>query len=87
VCGKYFEKALLSGLTDYNLKDRIPIAIAKTDQLFLQNVWHEVEYSVDVCRATSGKHIELSYGIRKTFCVALYNGMRFVLVWLLLFYQ
>jgi len=42
-----------------NLKDRIRTATAKTDQPLLQNVWHEVEYRFDVCRATNAGHIEL----------------------------
>jgi hypothetical protein len=47
-------------ITLNNLKDQIRTAIAKTDQLLLQNVWHEVEYRLDVCRATNGAHIELA---------------------------
>jgi hypothetical protein len=47
-------------ITLNNLKDRIRTAIAKTDQPLLQNVWHKVEYHLDVCRATNGAHIELA---------------------------
>jgi hypothetical protein len=47
-------------MTLNNLKDQIRTAIAKIDQPLLQNVWHEVEYWLDVCRATNGDHIELS---------------------------
>jgi hypothetical protein len=43
-----------------NLKDRIRTAIAKIDQLLSQNIWHEVEYHLDVCGATNGANIELS---------------------------
>jgi hypothetical protein len=43
-----------------NLNDRIRTAIAKIDKPLMQNVWHEVEYRPDVCRATSGANIELS---------------------------
>jgi hypothetical protein len=35
-------------------------AIVKTDQPLLQNVWHEVGYRLDVCRATNGAHTELA---------------------------
>jgi hypothetical protein len=51
-------------ITLNNLKDRIRTAIAKTDQPLLQNVWNEVEYRRDVCRATNGAHIELGYSIK-----------------------
>jgi hypothetical protein len=54
-------------ITLNNLKDRIRIATAKTDQPLLQNIWHEVGYRLDVCRATNGAHIELSWGIKETF--------------------
>jgi hypothetical protein len=37
VSGKFFENALLSFLTDCNLKDRIRTATAETDQPLLQN--------------------------------------------------
>jgi hypothetical protein len=43
-----------------NLKDQIPTAIAETDQTLLQNVWHEVEYRLDVCRVTNITHIKLA---------------------------
>jgi len=42
-----------------NLNDRIRTAIAKTYHLLLQNVWHEVEYRLHVCRATNGAQTEL----------------------------
>jgi hypothetical protein len=41
-------------------KNRIRTAIAKIGQPLLQNVWFEVEYCLDVCRATNGAHIELA---------------------------
>jgi hypothetical protein len=47
-------------ITLNNLKDRIRTAIAKIDQPLLQNVWHEVDYRLDVSRATNGAHIELA---------------------------
>jgi hypothetical protein len=57
----------LMHVTLNNLKDRIQTAIAKTDQPLLQNVWHEVEYHLDVCRATNGAHTELAKGMKKLF--------------------
>jgi hypothetical protein len=47
-------------ITLNNLKDRIRTAIAKIYQPLLQNVWHEVECRLDVCRATNGAHTELA---------------------------
>jgi hypothetical protein len=47
-------------ITLNNLKDRIRTVIAKTDQPLLPNVWHEVKYRLDVCRATNGAHTELA---------------------------
>jgi hypothetical protein len=46
------------------VKDHLQTAIAKTDQPLSQNVWHEVEYHLDVCRATNGAHTELAYGVK-----------------------
>jgi len=42
------------------LKDRIRTVIGKFDQLLLQNVWHKVEYRLDVCRAAYGAHAKHS---------------------------
>jgi hypothetical protein len=47
-------------ITLNNLKDQIRTAVAKIDQPLLQNVWHEVEYHLDVYRGTNGAHIELA---------------------------
>jgi hypothetical protein len=47
-------------ITLNNLNDLIRKATEKTDHLLLQNVWHEVEYCLDVCRATNGAHTKLS---------------------------
>jgi hypothetical protein len=40
-------------ITLNNLKDRTRTAIARIDQPLLQNVWQEVEYRPDVCKATN----------------------------------
>jgi hypothetical protein len=39
--------------------DTIREACANTDQEIVQNVWQEIEYQLDVARATRGAHIEL----------------------------
>jgi hypothetical protein len=39
----------------------------KTDQLLWQNVWHEVEYCLNVCRPTHGTHTEIAWGIKNLF--------------------
>jgi hypothetical protein len=46
-------------ITLNNLKNPIQTAAAKTDQPLLQNIWHEVKYCLDVCRATNGAHTKL----------------------------
>jgi hypothetical protein len=46
-------------------KVRIWTAITKFDQTLLKNVWHEAEYGLNVCRATNGAQIELSWGMEK----------------------
>jgi hypothetical protein len=55
--GVYFPPILI---TLNNLKDRIRTATAKLDRPLMQNVWQEVEYCRDVCRAINGAHIEFS---------------------------
>jgi hypothetical protein len=70
-----------------NLKDRIWTATAKIDQTLLQNVWHKVECRPDMCRATDRAHIELPLGMKKTFWVALYNGVSPIFMCILLSYQ
>jgi hypothetical protein len=42
-----------------NLKQRITEAIATTDEGMLQRTWQEIEYRLDVLRATNGAHIEV----------------------------
>jgi hypothetical protein len=45
--------------TLHELKTRIRLACANTDQEILHNVWQEAEYQFAVARATCGVHIEL----------------------------
>lgn len=40
------------------LKARITEAVATIDNAVLQRVWQELDYWLDVCRVTSGAHIE-----------------------------
>ena len=42
-----------------NLKQRISNAIATIDEAMLQQTWQEIEYHLDVLRATNGAHIEV----------------------------
>jgi hypothetical protein len=51
-------------LTLNNLNYQIQTAIAKIDQPLLQNIWHEVKYCLDVCRATNGAQTEHSQGMK-----------------------
>ena len=41
------------------LKTRIEDAIANVTVEMLQNVWREVEYRLDILRATNGAHVEV----------------------------
>ena len=41
-----------------HLRDRIATAIATVTPDVIQRTWHEIEYRLDVCRATNGAHIE-----------------------------
>jgi hypothetical protein len=42
-----------------NLKQRTTDAIATTDEGMLQRTWQEIEYCLDVLRATNGANIEV----------------------------
>jgi hypothetical protein len=42
-----------------NLKQRITDAIATIDEGILQRTWQEIEYRLDVLRASNGAHIEV----------------------------
>ena len=47
----------LRHMTD--LRQRISNAIATIDETMLQQTWQEIEYRLDVLRATDGTHIEV----------------------------
>jgi hypothetical protein len=53
-------------ITLNDLKNRIQTAFAKTDYPLVQNVWHEAEYRLDMCRATNGAHAERAQATKKT---------------------
>jgi hypothetical protein len=40
-------------------KDRISDAVATVTPNMLQATWSEVEYRLDICRASKGAHIEI----------------------------
>ena len=42
-----------------DLKQRIPKAMTTIDEAMLQRTWQEIEYRLDVLRATNGAHIEV----------------------------
>ena len=42
------------------MKHRITAALETVIKDMLQRVWHELEYRLNVCRVTSGAHIEHS---------------------------
>ena len=48
------------------LRGRITNAAALVTPQMLQNTWREVEYRLDVCRATQGAHIELHWPSSET---------------------
>jgi hypothetical protein len=41
-----------------HLRNRITAAIATVTPDMIQRIWHEIEYCLDICRATNGVHIE-----------------------------
>ena len=42
-----------------DLKQKISNSIAIIDEAMLQRTWQEIEYRLDVIRATNGGHIEV----------------------------
>ena len=63
MCNVHFvqsmERTRLEDLAD--LKPRIIAAVKNIDAPMLMRVWKELEYRIDVCRATHGAHIEHLY--------------------------
>jgi hypothetical protein len=60
LCNVHFvqstQRTCLHDLAD--LKARIVAAVRNIDAPMLTRVWQELEYRIDVCRVTSGAHIE-----------------------------
>jgi hypothetical protein len=50
----------MSKVRDINdLKERITDAIATVDEAMLERTWMEIEYRLDVLRATNFAHVEI----------------------------
>ena len=49
-----------------HLKNRINEAMTTITEEMLTNIWREVEYRLDICRATKGAHIEIYELCKKT---------------------
>jgi len=41
-----------------DLRNRITAAVALVDRDMLTRVWNDMDYRIDVCRITKGRHIE-----------------------------
>jgi hypothetical protein len=41
-----------------NLRNRITAVVARVDRDTLTRVWYDLDYRIDVCRITTGGHIE-----------------------------
>jgi hypothetical protein len=64
-----------------NLQDWTGTAVAKKKlQPLLQNVWREVEFRIDGCRATTEACFELVLNMKE---VSVYSCVRLIFVWLL----
>ena len=49
----------ISSETLIQLRESINNAVMVIDEMVLQNVWNELNFSLDICRVTQGAHIEL----------------------------
>ena len=49
----------ISSGTLIQLRESINNAVMVIDEMVLQNVWNELNFSLDICRVTQGAHIEL----------------------------
>jgi hypothetical protein len=54
--------------TPNNFKDRKRTATATTDKPLRKNIWHEVEYRLEMRRATNGARAEIVQGTKKLTC-------------------
>ena len=49
-----------------HLQERITSAIESVARHIIQKTWKEIEFSLDISRATNGAHIEMYQGKSKT---------------------
>ena len=54
------------GVTLEQLQERITSAIETVTRDMIQKTWQEIEFCLDVSRATNGARIEMYYGKSKT---------------------
>jgi len=60
LCGYVKDKLFLTPVPDItNLKARITDAFSSTTEDMLGNTWREVDYRLDILRATKGTHVEV----------------------------
>jgi uncharacterized protein with LGFP repeats len=52
-----------------DLKERITDAIATVDEAMLERTWMEIEYRLDVLRATNGANVEVFLNYVKRTCI------------------
>jgi hypothetical protein len=82
VCRKFFENALLFGLTDCNLKAQLRTAIAKIGQPLSQSVWHEVENRPALCRAKMGRILNFhKVKVKLSLCLTKHHAMKTIGEW------
>jgi hypothetical protein len=61
VTKKHFNANLYASMWVSDLRQRIIEAVELITPHMLINTWQELEYRLDICRATTGTHIEV-YG-------------------------
>jgi hypothetical protein len=57
LCFSHFYRTKVRHIND--LKERVTDAIATVDEAMLERTWMEIEYHLDVLRATNGAHVEV----------------------------
>jgi hypothetical protein len=66
VTQKYFYARPYTSMWTPDLRQRIIEAAELISRHMLINTWQELEYRLDICRATTGAHIELLCTLLKT---------------------
>ena len=61
-------------------KKNLTEAFVTINEDMLENRWREIDYRLDVLRATKGAHVEVyQCGVKKTSCVELhFEGKKFI---------